>query len=85
MDRKTTKGMSLDEVVRWCCLVESISVADAQMKHDKIDPEKYDWVKPIAIERYIEERFASMKHDVIHEMTYGVVEETAEEKFFKIQ
>lgn len=80
---KTTKDMSLDEIVRWSCLVEAISVADAQMIHHGIDPEKFDWVKPIAIEKYIEERFHSMKHDIIYEMKNGVEQVTEEELFFK--
>lgn len=82
-DKKTTKDMSLDEVVRWSCLVESISVADAQMQHHGIDPEKFDWVKPIAIEKYIEERFHSMKHDILHEMKHGIAAESDEDLFFK--
>lgn len=82
-NNKTTKDMSLDEIVRWSCLVEAISVADAQMIQHGIDPEKFDWVKPIAIERYIEERFHSMKHDIVYEMKNGVEHETEEDKFFK--
>jgi hypothetical protein len=82
-NNKTTKDMSLDEIVRWSCLVEAISVADAQMIQHGIDPEKFDWVKPIAIERYIEERFHSMKHDVVYEMKNGVEQETEEDLFFK--
>lgn len=77
------EGMDIDKIVRWSCLIESIQVADAQMKRLGIDPERYDWVRPIAITSYIDERFASMKHDILHEMKYGVHEETQEEKFFK--
>lgn len=84
MSENTLTGkMSLDEIVRWSCLMESISVADAQMKARGIDPEKCDWVKPIAIERYIDERFHSMKHDIVHEMKHGVEEEKEEDLFFK--
>jgi hypothetical protein len=80
---KTTKDMSLDEIVRWSCLVEAISVADAQMINHGIDPEKFDWVKPIAIEKYIDERFHSMKHDIVYEMINGTEQETEEDLFFK--
>lgn len=80
---KTTKDMSLDEIVRWSCLVEAISVADAQMIQHGIDPEKFDWVKPIAIEKYIDERFHSMKHDIVYEMINGIEQETEEDLFFK--
>lgn len=83
MNNITTKDMSLDEIVRWSCLVEAISVADAQMIQHGVDPEKFDWVKPIAIEKYIEERFHSMKHDIVYEMKNGVEKETEEDLFFK--
>lgn len=82
-DKKTTKDMSLDEVVRWCCLVESISVADAQMQQHGIDPEKFDWVKPVALEKYITERFHSLKSDIVYEIENGVREDSPEEIFFK--
>ena len=36
-----SQTMSLDEIVRWNCLIEAIKVADIQMKHLGIDPEKY--------------------------------------------
>jgi hypothetical protein len=48
-----------------------------------IDPEKFDWVKPIAIEKYIDERFHSMKHDIVYEMINGTEQETEEDLFFK--
>lgn len=75
--------MSLDEIVRWSCLVEAISVADVQMKMAGVDPEKFDWVKPIAIDYYITERFHSMKHDIQHEMKYGVEQVKEEDLFFR--
>lgn len=75
--------MSLDEIVRWNCLIEAIKVADAQMKHMGIDPEKYDWVKPVALEKYIVERFHSMKHDIVYEIKNGIQEECQEDVFFK--
>lgn len=77
------KTMSLDEIVRWNCLIEAIKVADIQMKQLGVDPEKYDWVKPVAIEKYIDERFHSMKHDIVYEIKNGVEVEREEDLFFK--
>lgn len=75
--------MSIDEIVRWNCLIEAIEVADKQMKHLGIDAEKYDWVKPVAIEKYIEERFHSMKHDIVFEIKNGIQDIPDEETFFR--
>ena len=77
------KTMSLDEIVRWNCLIEAIKVADVQMKQLGVDPEKYDWIKPVAIEKYIDERFHSMKHDIVYEIKNGMEVEKKEDSFFR--
>lgn len=76
-----TSKMSIEEITRWCCLIESIQVADSTMKAKGINPEHYDWVKPIAIEKYIDERYHSMKHDVMHEMKHGDTRKPADAFF----
>lgn len=83
IETRPTANMSLDEIVRWSCLVEAIQVADAQMKYLGIDPEKFDWVKPVALEKYIIERFHSLKSDIVYEIENGVREDSPEEIFFK--
>lgn len=70
--------MSVDERVRWLCLIESIQVADDMMKEHDIDPEGYDWVRPIAIANYIEERFHARKHDYLYELKHGITDKTDE-------
>lgn len=83
INNSPTANMSLDEIVRWTCLVEAIQVADAQMKYLGIDPEKFDWVKPVALEKYIAERFHSLKSDIVYELKNGIEDATEEEIFFK--
>jgi len=78
-----TSKMSIDEIVRWNCLIEAIKVADGQMRNLGIDPEKYDWVKPVAIEKYIGERFHSMKHDIVYEIKNGAQDDVIDNDFFK--
>jgi hypothetical protein len=39
-----------------------------------VDIENVDWVKPIAFQKYINERFHSMKHDLTYEYTNGLLE-----------
>ena len=63
----STKTMGFDEFVRWACLVEALEVVG---KED-IDLQSNKWVKPLAFQKYIDERFHSMKHDLKVEATLG--------------
>ena len=57
--------MTVETYTRWLCLMEAITVIDEAAEKKKIDLNKNtDWVKPIAIQKYITERFHSMLHDV---------------------
>jgi hypothetical protein len=64
----TTKAMEFDELVRWCCLIEALEVVDGKEDAD-IDSDK--WIKPLAFQKYIDERFHSMKHDLKVEAAMG--------------
>ena len=66
---KTRKGvehvMTLETYTRWMCLMEAIDVIDRTAKIHNIDLDKRtDWVKPLAIQKYITERYPAMLHDV---------------------
>ena len=65
----TRKGqqhvMSLETYTRWLCLMEAIDVIDRTATLHDIDLDKRtDWVKPLAIQKYINERYPGMLHDV---------------------
>tara|TARA_R110002020_G_scaffold61238_3_gene164965 strand:+ start:1748 stop:1978 length:231 start_codon:yes stop_codon:yes gene_type:complete len=62
-----TKTMGFDEFVRWACLIEALEVVGGKV--DKMDDNK--WIKPLAFQKYIQERFHSMKHDLKVEATLG--------------
>ena len=64
----TTKQMEFDELVRWSCLIEALEVVGGK---DDIDIESDKWIKPLAFQKYIDERFHSMKHDLKVEATLG--------------
>jgi hypothetical protein len=63
----TTKTMEFDELVRWCCLIEALEVVDNQ----EVNTDNDKWIKPLAFQKYIDERFHSMKHDLKVEATMG--------------
>ena len=59
-------NMSYDEYARWLCLLEGIEIVgkrEEQLKKRSIDND-IDWIKPLAFQKYIDERFLSMKSDL---------------------
>jgi hypothetical protein len=62
--KKGKEDMHIDHFTRWMCLMEAIDVVDQKCAEWGKDIEEIDWVKPIAFQKYINERFHSMKHDV---------------------
>lgn len=59
--------MSQDEVARWCCLLEAVDIIDKKGKQMNVDMVKNNWVKPIAIQKYIDERLDTMVEEIEHE------------------
>jgi hypothetical protein len=59
-------NMSYDEYARWMCLLEGIEIVGKrveQLKKRSIG-DNVDWIKPLAFQKYIDERFLSMKSDL---------------------
>lgn len=66
----TIEVMDLDVFSRWMCLMEAFYVIQKKAEEMKLDNWK-DFIKPMAIEEYINERFHSMKYDVECEVLMG--------------
>lgn len=68
---KTKRGehvdMNQDEVARWCCLIEAVEIIDKKGSQIGMDMVKSNWVKPIAIQKYIDERFDTMTEEIEHD------------------
>lgn len=61
--------MTEDEYSRWLCLLEGIEFVSKRVEQLKkrstvVGAAEVDWVKPLAFQKYIEERFGSMKSDL---------------------
>ena len=65
--------MHIDHYARWLCLIEAVEVIGAKCEEWGKDMDDIDWVKPIAFQKYIDERFHSMKHDVSVDLELGVI------------
>ncbi|NBP04580.1 MAG: hypothetical protein EBU90_31760 [Proteobacteria bacterium] len=66
-------SMGLEEMTRWCCLMEAISSIENKCEERGIDMDKVDWVKPLAIQKYMDERYHAMLHDVKVEYQAGSI------------
>jgi ribosomal protein S18 len=66
-------NMSIDQYSRWLCLIEAIDFIDKKCEEWGKNIEEIDWVKPVALQKYIDERFHSMKHDVTVEYDMGLL------------
>ena len=64
----TKKGESIDmdieEIARWCCLVEAVDIISTKGSQIGMDMDKQNWVKPIAIQKYIDERHDTMIEEI---------------------
>ena len=67
----STKTMEFDEFVRWACLIEAIEKVSEKLDEDNVPNDDSSWIKPLAFEKYINERFHSMKHDLKVEAILG--------------
>lgn len=66
---KTKKHvMSVETYARWLCLMEAIEFIKQNASKNNINMDKSSkWIKPLAIQKYIKERYPSMLHDFKHE------------------
>lgn len=73
--------MSVECYTRWLCLVEALDVIHKAAERNNINLDKRtDWLKPLAIQKYMDERFHSMLHDVkVEEHLYVSVQDLRED------
>jgi hypothetical protein len=56
--------MTVDTYSRWLCLAEALQLINQQAQKSKMDLDKTNlWIKPIALQKYINQRFPAMNHD----------------------
>jgi len=59
--------LSLDEYSRWLSLLEGIEFVSKRVEQLKVRTQsstEVDWIKPLAFQKYIAERYESMKSDL---------------------
>lgn len=71
LNNGTIEYMAKAEFARWACLVEAIQAVDQKLIEANIPETNTKWIKPLAFEKYIQERFHSMLRDVEVEHELG--------------
>lgn len=64
-------NMGIDELTRWACLIEGVEQVANKCDELGYSKNNDDWIKPLAFQKYIDERFHSMKHDLTVEAMMG--------------
>lgn len=65
-DKHGITSYQLDEYTRWLCLLEAIEHIEHKAKDAKLNLDQdVNWIQPIAMQKYVRERFISMKYDVV--------------------
>ena len=64
-----TDSMSYYELSRWLSLVEAVDVVSKKADQLKLAENDSSWVKPIAFNKYIDERTESMLFEITNEGT----------------
>lgn len=63
---KQTHKLKASEYARWLCLIEALDIISKKADQFKVDlhGKDVDWVKPLAFQKYITERYESMIDEV---------------------
>ena len=62
-------------LARWLCLLEAFHIIEKKSSDLQIDLDKRDWVKPLAFEKYIQQRYESMMLDMEIDAKQGVFDD----------
>jgi hypothetical protein len=74
-----THIMGVEEYTRWLCLIEGLELINLKAKDKKLNLDDNDsWIKPLAFQKYIKQRFPSMLHDFrveeVLDVDYSILE-----------
>lgn len=68
-----TINMSKETFARWLCLAEAFYIIDKKAEDLNLKLDDSDWVKPLAFEKYIDQRFESMMLDINHDEKHNLI------------
>jgi len=59
--------LNLAEYARWLSLIEALELVNSKASQMKLDlsDKQNDWIKPLAFQKYVEERVESMQDEIL--------------------
>lgn len=60
--------MPMETFIRWACLVDAIDVISDKCDSLGMGPDDDSWIKPNAIEKFINDRYLPMKYRLVSEL-----------------
>ena len=63
-NKKKTYEMSEYEICRWMCLIEAVDIIEQKCSQLGHRGDSVNWVKPIALQKYIDERTESLLFEI---------------------
>ena len=63
----TEYTMSVYELSRWCTLIQAVEVVDKKLKQLGVRDKGTNWVKPIALQKYVDEKYEEILFDITTE------------------
>lgn len=67
VDSATTdksEHMTAYELSRWCAMLDAVEVIDKKLAQLKMSSSN-SWVKPIAIQKYVDEKYQDILYDIL--------------------
>lgn len=67
--KERTYQMSEYEICRWMCLIEAVDIIEQKCTQMGAKGKGVNWVKPIALQKYIDERTESMLFEISDDLS----------------
>lgn len=74
-DCESVDSMTVYELARWCSLLEAVEVVGRKCDDLGVPVKSNEWVKPIAFQKFVDERTTSMMFEIIQEIEEGKIKQ----------
>ena len=71
---ESTQCMTVSELSRWLSLLEAVDLTGKKCDEFGYSRSNNSWIKPIAFQKYIDERFHSMMFNIISDIQDGTLQ-----------
>jgi hypothetical protein len=63
-----TEHMPIETFIRWSCLIEAVEMIHEKSEQLGISEKDDSWIKPSAIQKYIDDRYTTMSYTLAKEL-----------------